>query len=231
MAYEKINSKVVKVQLGAPVVARKGAMLAYKGEVTFVPHGMPGGMGGMAGMAGMAGHGGGGFGGMAGQLLQRAAGEHVSMMEAVGQGEVWYGFRGQHVTVLELTGQQLQVEADRLLVHDSGLQSSTVQVGQGGVRGAISGMASGQGLFTTQLSGHGSVAVVSHGGTFAIEVDPSRHVAVDPQSYIAALGQLSVTVGAKVGWRDAVGRGSGEAIQLQVTGHGTVYVQASEQKP
>jgi uncharacterized protein (AIM24 family) len=32
------------------------------------------------------------------------------------------------------------------------------------------------------------------------------------------------------GWREAVGRGSGEAIQLKVSGEGTVYVQASEQK-
>ncbi len=35
---------------------------------------------------------------------------------------------------------------------------------------------------------------------------------------------------ASVGWRDAVGRGSGEAIQLKLSGDGTVYVQASEQK-
>jgi uncharacterized protein (AIM24 family) len=134
------------------------------------------------------------------------------------------------VTVVELAGQQLQVEADRLLAHDATLQSSTVMIGGGGVRGAISGLASGQGLFTTQLSGHGTVALLSHGGTIAISVDPGRHVAVDPQAYVAALGQLSVAVAAKVGWRDAVGRGSGEAVQLNVTGTGTVFVQASEQK-
>ena len=258
MAYEKINSKVVKIALGQPVIARQGAMLAYKGQVNFVPHGVPGvrsggtggGMGGMgggipgmgggggrglgalAGMAGMGGGGGGGAGGggMLGGLMARAAGEHEAMMQAVGQGEVWYGFRGAHLTIIELNGQPLQVEADRLLVHDSSLQTSTVQIGQGGVKGAISGMASGQGMFTTQLSGSGSVAVLSHGGTIAIQVDPSKQVAVDPQAYVAALGQLKVEVGAKVGWRDAVGKGSGEAIQLKISGSGTVYVQASEQK-
>ena len=33
-----------------------------------------------------------------------------------------------------------------------------------------------------------------------------------------------------VGWREAMGRGSGEAMQLQCTGQGIVYVQASEEK-
>ncbi|NHC43675.1 AIM24 family protein [Motilibacter aurantiacus] len=222
--FEKVNSKVVKVQLGPPVVARRGSMLAYSGQVGFTPHGVPGGMGG--GMGGM-----GGLAGLAGGLAQRAAGEHVSMMEAHGQGEVHYGFRGAHVTVLDVSpGQQLQVEADRLLAHDSSLQSSTVFLGSGGIRQAISGAVSGQGLFTTQLSGAGSVAILSHGGTIALQVTPQSQVAVDPQAYVAALGQLSVEVSAKVGWRDAVGKGSGEAIQLKVTGQGTVYVQASEQK-
>jgi uncharacterized protein (AIM24 family) len=95
---------------------------------------------------------------------------------------------------------------------------------QGGLRGAIRGAVSGQGLFTTQLHGAGSVAVLSHG------VDGSRQVAVDPQAYVAHVGQVDVDISASVGWRDAVGRGSGEAIQLKLTGYGTVYVQASEQK-
>jgi uncharacterized protein (AIM24 family) len=101
---------------------------------------------------------------------------------------------------------------------------------QGGLRGAIRGAVSGHGLFTTQLHGAGSVAVLSHGGTISIPVDGSRQVAVDPQAYVAHVGQVDVDISASVGWRDAVGRGSGEAIQLELTGYGTVYVQASEQK-
>ena len=53
-----------------------------------------------------------------------------------------------------------------------------------------------------------------------------RHDIVD----VGHVGQLNVDISASVGWRDAVGRGSGEAIQLKPTGYGTVYVQASEQK-
>jgi uncharacterized protein (AIM24 family) len=218
MAFEKINSKVVKVSLGQPVLARRGAMLAYTGDVQFVPHGMP--AGGMPSL-----------GGIGGMLMNRATGEHEPMMETQGQGEVWYGFRGSHVTVVELQmGQMLQVEADRLLAHDASLQSSTVFLGQGGIRQAIGGAISGQGLFTTQLQGQGSVALLSHGGTVSINVGQNGPVSVDPQAYVAALGQLQVDVSANVGWREAVGRGSGEAIQLKINGQGTVYVQASEEK-
>jgi uncharacterized protein (AIM24 family) len=223
--FEKVNSKVVKVPLSGsmsgPVIARRGAMLAYTGDVNFVPHG------------GALGFGGGGpsFGGIGGRLMQRAAGEHEPMMEAQGQGEVWYGFRGGHVTVVDVEpGYNLQVEADRLLVHDGSLQSSTLFIGQGGVRQAIGGAISGQGLFTTTLQGKGSVAVLSHGGTVAIDVGMNGPVAVDPQSYVAALGNLQIDVTINVGWRDAVGRGSGEAVQLKINGQGTVFVQASERK-
>jgi uncharacterized protein (AIM24 family) len=55
-------------------------------------------------------------------------------------------------------------------------------------------------------------------------------VSVDPQAYVGHVGAVQVELSARVGFRDAVGRGSGEALQLKVTGQGTVYVQASEQK-
>ena len=44
------------------------------------------------------------------------------------------------------------------------------------------------------------------------------------------IGQINVDISANVGWREAVGKGSGESIQLKMTGAGTVWVQASEQK-
>jgi uncharacterized protein (AIM24 family) len=215
MAFEQINPKVVSagVAPGREVLARRGAMLAYTGDVRFAPvHMGPGGIGGMAG-----------------RMMQ---GEQVPMMVAQGNGTVYYGFRGLYVTVIEMDGSgPLSVEADRLVAHDAALQSTVVFLGsQGGIRGAIRGAVSGQGLFTTQLHGYGSAAVLSHGGTLALKVDGSRPVAVDPQAYVAHVGQVNVDISASVGWRDAVGRGSGEAIQLKLTGNGTVYVQASEEK-
>jgi uncharacterized protein (AIM24 family) len=217
VAFTQVNVKVftTPVAPGREILARRGAMLAYTGDVGFSPVHMGQGQGGARGMVG-----------------RMVAGEQVSMMVAQGTGTVYYGFGGLHVTVIELDGSgPLSVEADRLVAHDAALQSTVVFLGQqGGIRGAVRGAVSGQGLFTTQLHGVGSVAVLSHGGTIAIPVDGMRPTAVDPQAYVAHVGQVNVDISASVGWRDAVGRGSGEAIQLKLTGHGTVYVQASEQK-
>ena len=52
----------------------------------------------------------------------------------------------------------------------------------------------------------------------------------DPQAFVAHVGQVNADIALNASWRDAVGRGSGEAVQLKITGQGTVYVQASEQK-
>ena len=214
MPFEVVNSKVVRARVGPAraVLARRGAMLGLTGDVVFRPvHGQGGGSAGMLGSA--------------------MAGESNPMMATTGSGTVLYGLRGLHVTVLELDGtEQLVVEADRLLAHDADLQTSVQFLGSGGLRGVVRGAATGQGLFTTQLSGAGSVALLSHGGTFALTVRPGDVVGVDPQAYVAHTGALSVDLKAKVGWRDAVGRGSGEAFQLHLTGSGTVHVQASEKK-
>ncbi len=155
------------------------------------------------------------------------------MMVAQGDGDLHYGFRGLHVTVVELDGSgPLQVEAERLMAHDAGLQPTVVMIGQqGGLRGAVRNVASGMGLATTRLHGVGSVALVSHGGTFAVQVGGGRTIAVDPQAYVAHVGQMQVDLSASVGWRDAVGRGSGEAMQLRLTGQGTCTSRRPSRRP
>jgi uncharacterized protein (AIM24 family) len=228
MTFEKVNSKVVKINLATSgeVLARKGAMLFYTGDVRFTPHG-PGGAAGGGAMGAM-----GGLVGMAGRAM---AGEHQVMMVASGNGEVHYGRAGLHVTVVPLQGNQLVVEASRLLAHTANLQSAVVSLssggsGGGGLRGMVRGAVTGQGLFTTQLSGHGAVVLLSHGGTIELPVRSGGGTFVDPQAYVGHLGNVQVKLAAKVSWRDAVGRGGGEAMQLKLSGDGVVYVQASEQK-
>lgn len=225
MAMELENYKVLKttIQPGQRVIARQGSMLYYTGDVTFTPYSMSGGMGGGMPSAGA-------IAGAAGRMMQ---GEHVGLMIAEGSGTVYFGRNGLYVQVIELDGTSaLTVEAERLLAYEGNVQTSIVSLSsQGGVRGAVRGAVTGQGMFTTQVTGYGTVAVLSHGGAIALTVGGAKpQVVVDPQAYVGHLGHITVDLSAQVGFRDVVGRGSGEAMQLKLSGQGTVWVQASEKK-
>jgi uncharacterized protein (AIM24 family) len=215
MAFTRINSKMVEAQVlpGQRLFSQRGAMLAYRGDVTFTPN-MQGGQGGIGSMIG-----------------RRVANEATPLMTVEGRGSVMFGHGGHHVHTVDLHGDTLYVEADRLLAFEGTLRQSTMFMGsQGGVMGVIRGQVTGQGLFTTTLAGQGAVAVMAHGGVIELPITPQRPVHVDPQAYVAHRGDVRNKLSTALGWRDMVGRGSGEAFQLELSGQGTVYVQASEEK-
>ncbi|MFD3923999.1 AIM24 family protein [Streptomyces sp. NPDC058595] len=215
MPFREINSKVVEATVapGQRMFSQRGAMLAYRGDVTFTPN-TAGGQGGVMSMIG-----------------RRVAGEATPLMTVEGSGTVMFGHGGHHIQVIGLSGDTLYVEADRLLAFDGSLEQGTMFMGaQGGVMGMVRGQVTGQGLFTTTLKGHGSVAVMAHGGIIELPIGQGRTVHVDPQAYVAHHGDVRNKLSTAVGWRDMVGRGSGEAFQLELSGNGAVYVQASEEK-
>ncbi|MEW2524530.1 AIM24 family protein [Streptomyces sp. NPDC047071] len=215
MPFREVTPKMVEatVQPGVKLFSQRGAMLAYKGDVSFTPN-LTGGQGGLMSMIG-----------------RRLADEDVPLMTVEGSGTVMFGHGGHHVHVITLTGDTLYVESDRLLAFDGTLQQGTVFLGsQGGVMGMVRGQISGQGLFTTSLKGQGAVAVMAHGGVVELPITPQRPVHVDPQAYVAHHGDVRNKLSTALGWRDMVGRGSGEAFQLELSGNGVVYVQGSEEK-
>ncbi|MEU8571609.1 AIM24 family protein [Streptomyces pathocidini] len=215
MPFREINSKMVEAEIrpGQTVFSQRGAMLAYRGQVTFTPN-IQGGQGGLTSMIG-----------------RRVANEATPLMTVEGSGTVMFGHGGHHIQVIELSGDTLYVEADRLLAFDGSLRQGTMFMGsQGGVMGMVRGQVTGQGLFTTTLQGHGAVAVMAHGGVIELPITPQRPVHVDPQAYVAHHGDVRNKLSTALGWRDMVGRGSGEAFQLELSGNGAVFVQASEEK-
>jgi uncharacterized protein (AIM24 family) len=226
MPFTRINSKMVEAPIlpGRRMFSQRGAMLAYRGRVSFTPS-ITGGQGGVMSMIG-----------------RRVANEATPLMTIdaspgpggpgdVPGGSVMFGHGGHHIHTVDLSGETLYVEADRLLAFDGSLRQGTMFMGsQGGVMGVIRGQATGQGLFTTTLQGKGSVAFMAHGGVIELPITPRRPVHVDPQAYVAHRGDVRNKLTAALGWREMVGRGSGEAFQLELSGQGTVYVQASEEK-
>jgi uncharacterized protein (AIM24 family) len=215
MPFNVLNSRMVEAQVqpGQTLFSQRGAMLAYRGEVRFTPS-ITGGQRGVMGMIG-----------------RRVAGEATPLMTVEGSGTVMFGHGGHHVEVIHLAGDKLYVESDRLLAFDGSLRQGTMFMGsQGGVMGIVRGQVTGQGLFTTTLEGHGSAAVMAHGGVIQLPIVPGRPVHVDPQAYVAHRGDVRNKLSTALGWRERVGRGSGEGFQLELSGAGTVYVQASEEK-
>ena len=215
MGFQRVSTKMIEAQIlpGQRLYSQRGAMIAYQGEVSFTPN-LTSGQGGVMSAIG-----------------RRVRGEAAPLMTVEGQGSVMFGHGGHEVHVIDLTGDLLHVEADRLLAFDGALEQGTVFLGsQGGVMGLVRGQATGQGLFTTTLQGHGSVAVLAHGGVFELPITPDRPVNVDPQAYVGHRGQVTNKLTTALSWRDMVGRGSGEAFQLELSGHGTAFVQASEEK-
>ncbi len=215
MPFTRINSKMVEapVHPGQRMFSQRGAMLAYRGRVTFTPS-ITGGQGGVMSMIG-----------------RRVANEATPLMVVEGEGSVMFGHGGHHIHTVDLTGETLYVEADRLLAFDGSLRQGTMFMGsQGGVMGVLRGQVTGQGLFTTTLQGKGSVAFLAHGGVIELPIRPQGPVHVDPQAYVAHRGEVRNRLTAALGWREMVGRGSGEAFQLELSGEGMVYVQASEEK-
>lgn len=204
-AFRLNGSRVLEVDLaGDAVRALTGSMVAYTGEVRFRNAGVGGGDGLVAG------------------LKRRATGESVSLMTCSGAGTVWFAKDAMEVLLVELVGDTLRVESEQLLAISDSLRTD---VAFAGMRGA----SSGQGLFTTTVTGHGTVALLSSGGPpIALEVSPQFPLVVDPQAFVASRGQLAQTFVTDVSWRALLGESSGEAFSLRFDGSGVVYIQPEE---
>ncbi|WP_028474550.1 AIM24 family protein [Nocardioides alkalitolerans] len=188
---------------GDSIRAMSGSMVAYQGKVEFKHAGMGGG------------------GGFRAALKQKVAGESLTLMECTGQGRVHLAYQAQDVTVIGIENDTLTVESEHILAVTPGL---TLDVQFAGLRG----MTSGQGLATTKVSGTGQLGIVSDGPLIGLEVVPGQPLVVDPDAYVAGLGQLQMSLVSGVTWRSLVGDGSGEPFSLRFEGHGRVYVQPAE---
>ncbi|MBB2899555.1 uncharacterized protein (AIM24 family) [Kineococcus radiotolerans] len=189
---------------GSAVRARTGSMVAYEGDVQFKNAGAGGG------------------GGLRAALKQRVTGESLPLMGVTGRGSVHFAVGAGHLLVLDLAGDVLKVESESLLCLAEGLRTDVTFTG-------LQGASSGQGLFTTTVTGHGQVALLSLGGPpIALRVSPQHPLVVDPDAYVGAVGNLSQSFVTDVSWRNLVGESSGEAFSLRFEGQGVVYIQPEE---
>ena len=127
------NSKLLRVRLGEPFMARQGSMVAYQGNVDFAFEG-----------------------GGASKFIKKAlTGEGLPLMRCQGQGDVFLAERAYDVHLLNLTNSGLSISGKNVLAFSSSLDWNIERVKGGSI-------ATG-GLFNTTLRGTGWVALTTDG--------------------------------------------------------------------
>ena len=159
-----------------------------------------------------------GSGGIGKMFKKAFTGEGMSLMKVSGSGDVFLAQDADQIFVLELEDEAVTVNGRSVLAFESSL---TWDINR--VEGAS--MMSG-GLFNTTFTGSGMLAVLSHGDPVVLDVDVPTFVDMQAAVLWSAGLSSSVRKTAKLG--AAIGRGSGEAYQLALSGRGIVVVQASE---
>lgn len=184
------------------ILSRAGAMVAYDGEVKFSK----------AILGGES---------LLGALKRRITNEVTPLMTCEGRGIVYFAHEALEVSVLTLAADKLFVESNSLLAYEPSLDSNVAFAG-------LHGAASGQGLFTTTLTGNGQIAIISHGGILQLQVTPTMPLFIDPDAFIAYQGDLEREFILDVNWKTMIGQTSGETYQIKFSGSGVVMIQPSE---
>lgn len=162
-----------------------------------------------------------GSGGLGKMFKKAFTGEGMSLMKVSGSGDVFLAQDADQVFVLHLEDEGVTVNGANVLAFESSLAWDINRV-----EGAS--MLSG-GLFNTTFTGTGALAVTAFGTPVVLDVDVPTFVDMQAAVLWSTSLQSSIRKTAKLG--AAIGRGSGEAYQLALSGHGIVVVQASEGHP
>ncbi len=195
------SSRMIKTTLGEDVLAVKGVMVAYQGQLTFQHQGA----------------------GSVGKLLKKVlTSEDNPLMRVSGQGDVFFARRAEHVFLLHLEGDGISINGTSLLAFDPSLDWDINRV-----KGA--GMMSG-GLFNTVMTGTGTVAVTSDGPPLILNTGEAPTF-VDIDATVAWSSNLQPQVVSSMNMRSMLRGGSGEAFQYAFNGPGFVIVQPSEGYP
>jgi uncharacterized protein (AIM24 family) len=198
------NSKMLKVELNGEVMARRGAMVGYQGQVQFQALGA---------------------GGIGKWLKSKVTGEGVPIMKMTGRGDVFLANEAQDIYLIDLEGNDaLSINGANVLAFDSTLQYDIKMV-QG------MGMLSSAGLFNCMFTGQGRIAITTHGTPVVVQVDQPTYA--DPQAAVcwSASLQTGFHRAEQLGLGTLVGRTTGEAFTMSFAGQGFVVIQPSEQPP
>ncbi|MCA3005928.1 MAG: AIM24 family protein [Planctomycetaceae bacterium] len=202
--FELERDRLLQVHLkGHRVWMKMGAMVAYRGQISFEREGLL--------EQGL------------GQFLKKfATGEGAALSKASGTGDLYLADSGKKITLLQLNGQAICVNGNDILCLEDGLKHEVKMMRK------VAALASG-GLFNVMVSGQGVVAITTHYEPLTLRVTPDRPVFTDPNATVAWSANLSPAFKTDIQFKTFLGRGSGESVQMQFQGDGFVVVQPYEE--
>jgi uncharacterized protein (AIM24 family) len=197
--FEQESERMLRIDVSGGVWLKPGAAIAYRGDVAFERRPTLG----------------------AGSLLDAAFRELTPLVRATGRGRLYCGRHGSHVRIMRLAGESITITFDELLAFEESLRFEPHVVEHG------IGIAAG-GLITMRLSGHGAVALITHGEPLTLRVSRDEPVSTDPHATIAWSGDLTPLLKTDLTWRSVFRHGGQEPVQMLFEGDGFVVVQPYE---
>ncbi|MER5946359.1 AIM24 family protein [Streptomyces sp. NPDC001904] len=196
------NAKSIRYVVDGEMLARQGAMIAYRGNLQFERKGQ----------------------GVGGMLKRAVTGEGLALMKVKGRGEAWFAQEAQNVFVVDLEpGDVFTVNGRNVLCFDPTLSYDIKTVKGAGI--------SGGGLFNSVFTGHGRLGLVCEGNPLVLPVSPQQPVYVDTDAIVGWTADLRTSLHRSQSLGSMIRGGSGEAVQLMLEGEGFVVVRPSEAAP
>ena len=193
------SERMLRIDVDGGVWVKPGAAVAYRGDIAFERRHTIG----------------------APSLADAVLRETAPLVKAAGKGRLYCGDRGAHVHIMRLSGQAIVVSWQELLAFEETLRFESRLVGRG------IGIAAG-GMVVVTLSGHGALALATHGRPLELSVAQGESICTDPHATVAWSANLTPSLKTDMSWRSAFGHGGHEAIQMSFEGAGVVYVQPYE---
>ncbi|CAL9614050.1 AIM24 family protein [Streptomyces sp. enrichment culture] len=196
------NAKCIRYAVDGEMLARQGAMVAYRGSLQFERKGQ----------------------GVGGMLKRAVTGEGLPLMAVRGQGEAWFAQEAQNCFIVDVEpGDEFTVNGRNVLCFDATLSYRISTVKGAGITGG--------GLFNSVFTGHGRLGLVCDGNPLVIPVSPQQPVYVDTDAVVGWTAGLTTSLNRSQSLGSMLRGGSGEAVQLALQGEGYVVVRPSEATP
>ena len=202
--FELESKAMLEVHVNGRTWAKLGSMVAYRGDLKFVREGA--------------------FEGGLGKLVTKmVSGEQAPLVKIEGRGLAYLADQKKNVSVIRLgPADAISVNGNDLLAFEG---TVTHQIT---MHRRVAGMLAG-GLFSVRLTGPGMIAIMTHGDPLTLRVSPQDPVTTDPNATVAWSAHLEPHIKTDISFRTLLGRGGGEAFQLQFMGEGFVVVQPYEE--